>query len=68
MKFCHTFFIASICKCHLPQSVTDSHSWLFPADSVGSLLPQKTQCADQLFDPEYQDHMLATEKRDNSNL
>jgi len=68
MKFCHTFFIASICKCHLPSSVTDSHSWLSPTASVGLLLPQKTQCAAQLFDPKYQDQMLATEKHDNSTF
>jgi len=48
--------------------VTDSHSWLSATASVGLLLPQKTQCAAQLFDPEYQDQMLATEKHDNSNL
>jgi len=48
--------------------VTDSHSWLSPTASAGLLLPQKTQCADQLFDLEYQDHMLPTEKHDNSNL
>jgi hypothetical protein len=48
--------------------VTDNHSWLSATASVGLLLPQKTQCADQLFDPEYQDQMLATEKHDNSNL
>jgi hypothetical protein len=68
MKFCHTFFIAGICKCHLPESVTDNHPWLSATATVGLLLPQNTQCADKLFDLEYQDHMLATEKHDNSNL